>query len=140
MPVTRDVVDIELNKEPIQVKTTSRLGSDDKIDIVFQLEDTTTSLIIHFGDSISYVIEGCSEGEVRGNPVPMAIAKMWTVRKMESAIVIECNDVLVLEYTFASSGDGLCGELWGQDVSHFFFTGDDTASKEFRIVGEGIRA
>ena len=64
---------------------------------------------------------------------PVEIDKIWMITKTETALIITCNGVEVLNYLFADSLDTNCGPTWGKDVEQILFSSpQDTASDFYR--------
>ena len=80
---------------------------------------------------------GNCEDNYKDLPVqpPAEVDKSWTISKTETAIIITCNDVEVLNYLFAdSSGDECVTKLGG--VEEIKFASYDTASDQFYYSGK----
>eukprot|EP00116_Pleurobrachia_bachei_P006279 sb/3466541/ len=65
---------------------------------------------------------------------PVEVEKVWKFTKTETALIITCNNVEVLNYLFADSLDSSCVQKWGGDVVKEikFDSGSDTASDFYR--------
>ena len=98
---------------PIQMKTSSELGSDDVIEVDRYTEELFTSgtygggVIIKFASKAQFCIYGCTQ-MAWSNPVfkdlpvapPTELNKIWTFTKTSSALIVTCNGVEVLNYEF----------------------------------------
>jgi hypothetical protein len=131
-------VQFDLKTHPLQIQTKSRLGSDDRIAVRFRGEDSVIgSLTINFGREPTYMISRCTETEKKFLSLPNSNTKLWTIRKSDNFLTVECNDELVLEYEFDSSNSDQCSTSWSRDVESIIFLSLDTASVKFRAVGTG---
>eukprot|EP00116_Pleurobrachia_bachei_P017962 sb/3478224/ len=53
---------------------------------------------------------------------PVEVDKIWTITKINTALIITCNGVEVLNYVFADSSNSDCVSRWGgSDVEQIFF-------------------
>ena len=120
----------DLEGTPLQIRTDSAVGSDDYILIV-----TDVGIIgVKFDDSIEYAINSCTSNW-RDLPVqpPVEVDKIWTINKTETAFIITCNGVEVLNYLFADSSKTSCATTWGGDVvENIEFKSTETASDFYR--------
>ena len=64
--------------------------------------------------------------------LPAAQDKIWTITKSATALTIECNDVVVVNYLYSDSSDDDCVTKLSQDVEKIWFHSTDTASDEYR--------
>ena len=87
------------------------MGSDDKIFVGLYDKDSghVGNVVVKFSSTMMYWIFYCSDGatELPVQP-PKEVDKIWTIAKTETAIVITCNDVEVLNYLFADSPRNKC--------------------------------
>eukprot|EP00116_Pleurobrachia_bachei_P007230 sb/3467492/ len=66
---------------------------------------------------------------------PQEVDKIWTIRKTNTTLNIECNGVEVLNYQFSDSSLDDCVKQWGGDVVAIEFSSyDDTASDSYRAA------
>ena len=130
----------DLETTPLQIKTDSTAGSGERIIVaVFNKDNNWLSNVgVTFSSSMQYWINVC--GAVKHLPVkpPVEVDKIWTVIKTDTAIIITCNGVEVLNYLFADSSNSDCITKLGNDVvEKIAFHSDDTAS-EFYKAGKGL--
>ena len=102
--------------------------------------DKVKSHILYMGfqyeSTIAYWIQPCTPGSSRTSlPVqPMGKGeKIWTFTKTETAMIITCNGVDVLNYQFSDSSETNCVPELGRDVEYIRSYGADTyyrASKD----------
>nr|AFK75437.1 putative secretory peptide-27 [Pleurobrachia bachei] len=63
---------------------------------------------------------------------PSEVIKIWTITKTDTALIITCNGVEVLNYLFTDSTDSLCGPLAQPDsVEEIHFSGDHDQASDF---------
>ena len=94
---------------------------------------------VRFQSSIRYWINYCNDYDTLVLQLPVEADKIWTIIKTETALIITCNGVEVVNYLFADSSDERCVTRWGGDVVEIQFQGSDsdTASEYYR-AGKGI--
>lgn len=118
------------------------MGSGDKSIIYFWDDEVIAGILtISFDNALSYHLSSCTTESIQGIAVPSNINKgrqLWTIRKSEKLLTIECNDALVLQYKFADSENEECVSKWREDILAIEFSSLDDASVLFRIVGKGI--
>ena len=74
---------------------------------------------VRFTSPIQYSIEHCTSTVYWINfPVqpPYEVDKIWTIRKTDTALIMECNEVEVLNFQFSDSSEWYCEDYWGGDV------------------------
>eukprot|EP00116_Pleurobrachia_bachei_P008094 sb/3468356/ len=148
--VERDVeIPWDLEGTPLQIKTDSILGSNDKITVRMYNKDSSnvrlfndsasswiSSVVMTFSSPVQYKIERCI-GDFTDLPVqpPVEVETIWTIAKTETALIITCNDVEVLNYLFADSSNSKCVSVVGGNVVNVIsFTKHDTASTFYRAA------
>ena len=126
---------------PLQIKTDSLVGSGDKISI-----DMKRANIFHEGigiklsSPVKFWMAHCNsvgDYEVYTDlPVqpPEEVDKIWTFIKTNSALMVTCNHVEVLNYKFAKGEFENCVSQWGGDTTDVirFDKNWDTASDFYR--------
>ena len=126
---------------PLQIKTNSVLGSGDKSIIYFWDDEIIAGILtIAFDSELVYHLSSCTDESVQGIAVPTNLSdggQLWTIRKSDKLLTIECNDALVLQYKFTSSGNENCVSKWSEDILAIEFSSLDNASALFRIVDKG---
>ena len=131
----------DLEATPLQIKTDSTLDSDDEIRVKMFFKDNSAigGVIVGFSSTVQYYIGYCTDPTDLPVQPPVEVDKIWTINKTETAFIITCNNVEVLNYLLADSSNGNCVTQWGGDVveeikfSIYF----DTASDFYR-AGEGL--
>ena len=112
------------------------MGSDEKI-IVSIYKDTGPNSImgLRFSSKMQYAINHCIS-DYKDLPVqpPVEVDKVWMITKTETALIITCNNVEVLNYLFKDGSGSKCVTKWGGDiVEKIQFPKDkDTASDFYR--------
>jgi hypothetical protein len=90
--------------------------------ILVQMYDKDSSSIgmvkVYFEPQMGYDIAFCTSVWFTELPVqpPGEVEKIWTIAKTETAIIITCNGVEVLNYLFADSSMSDCVPRWDGDV------------------------
>ena len=64
---------------------------------------------------------------------PEEVEKIWTITKTETALIVTCNNVEVLNYLFADSPKSNCVKMASKDVGYIKFDKQyDKHSKFYR--------
>eukprot|EP00116_Pleurobrachia_bachei_P011889 sb/3472151/ len=94
------------------------------------------SVVVKFSSPYQYRIDECNFNTDLPVQPSEHVEKIWTFAKTETALIISCNDVGVLNYLFADSPYNDCVNRWGGDiVGMIWFDSDtDTASDFYRAV------
>ena len=125
-----DYIPWNLKRTPLQIKTSSPLNTDKLIGVGLMAEEGAYfgGICIKFGHTaIQYWLDGCTTellndspppGTYRDLPVqpPSEVDKIWTFNVTESAVVINCNGVEVLNYNLSRSSYDSCVD-WTLDSS-----------------------
>eukprot|EP00116_Pleurobrachia_bachei_P016637 sb/3476899/ len=76
-----------------------------------------SNVYVMFYSSMQYIIRRCTISS-RDLPVqpPVEVDKIWKITKTETAIIITCNDVEVVNFLFADSSNSACTPALGGDV------------------------
>ena len=128
----------DLERTPLQIKTNSTVYTD-MIFVGMYNKDNTKISYVFVRLSSAYYIGDCSTTYTH-LPVkpPEEVEKIWTIAKTETAIIITCNGVEVLNYLFTDSLYSDCvSRLGGDVVAKIKFISIDTASNSFR-AGMGV--
>ena len=99
-------------------------------------------MVVTFSSPMQYFIFACTPGNAHIDlPVqpPVEVDKIWTIIKTETAIIVSCNGVEVLNYLFADSSDDRCVPRWGGGVEQIRFIDSDSASDYYR-AGEELNS
>ena len=109
----------DLEGTPLQIKTDSTPGSDERIRVGMYGTGNTGlgAIAVRFSSPIRYWIGYCMN-DPTDLPVqpPEEVDMIWTIIKTETAIIVRCNDVEVLNYRFADSSLGTCVSTKQGDV------------------------
>ena len=136
----------DLEGTPLQIKTDSTVGSDERIRVSMYNKDSSFigsyigNVVVEFSSTVQYYIGYCTT-DWTDLPVqpPVEVDKIWTITKTETAIIITCNNVEVLNYLFANGSDSRCNQTWGGDVvEEIRFSGDFDTASDFYKAGEGL--
>eukprot|EP00116_Pleurobrachia_bachei_P007423 sb/3467685/ len=142
--VERDVDDVyfpwDLEGTPLQIKTDSVAGSDEEVKMnTFEKDGSfIASVFVKFSSPYQYKIGYCNfETDLPVQP-PEEVEKIWTFVKTDTAFIISCNDVEVLNYLFAIADSPInnCVNRWSGDIVGMIQIDDDTdtASDFYRAV------
>eukprot|EP00116_Pleurobrachia_bachei_P007295 sb/3467557/ len=135
--VQRDnsIIPWDLESTPLQIKTDSTTGSDENIYLTLTGNNGNpiSDIVVKFNSpAFVYQIYYCTGSQLTDLP-PVEVDKTWTLSKTETAWIITCNGVEVLNYLFADSSESNCAAKWGGDVvEEIMFTRHDTASDFYR--------
>jgi hypothetical protein len=136
-------IPVDLEIKEIQIRTISKINSGHKIDLRFFTSDSGNgNIFIYFQEPMMYHLGWCTKdfSKDRFDRAPTITKQtIWRIMKdQKTKLLIWCNDVLVLTYTFKDSlRTSDCVRTYGQDTTRMKFTNADTASKEYRIL-EGM--
>ena len=133
----------DLEGTPLQIKTDSALGSGEEIYVVMYDKDGSYigAVGVKFSSTVQYGISSCTSSwpDLPVQP-PVEVDKIWTITKTETAFIITCNDVEVLNYLFADSSRSDCVTKWGGDVvEEIWFRSSDDASDFYRAGKNEIK-
>ena len=131
----------DLEETPLQIKTDSTTGSSNMPNmIVVNLNDMNgdrnNGLVFWFTSPMTYIIAACTKsGDLPVQP-PVKVEKIWTITKTETAWIITCNNVELVNLLFTESSDVRCASTWdGNIVKGITFSMNgaaDTASDFYR--------
>ena len=130
----------DLEGTPLQIKTDSILGSDEQIYVKMNGMDNKYIgyVYVKFSSQMQYRIAYCIYGwtDLPVEP-PAEVDKIWTITKTETALIITCNEVEVLNFLFADiSSMSICVSRWGGSVvEQIEFGNFDTASDFYKAAG-----
>ena len=135
----------DLEEKPLQIKTDSKLqlgiGEIEKISVFMYVKESTSYfsyVAVKFTSIMQYRIGYCTGNTSPDLPVqpPVEADKIWTFTKSETALIITCNNVEVLNYLFTDGSYNSCFPKWGVDVVEqiLFHSTTDTASDFYNGV------
>eukprot|EP00116_Pleurobrachia_bachei_P007028 sb/3467290/ len=130
-------IPLDLEGTPIQIKTDSTLGSEQRIWLnVFDKDGVyISSVSVWFKSPIQYQILYCTAWTDLPVQPPADVEKIWTFTITKTALTITCNNVEVLNYLFADSSLSDCVTNLSSDggVEKIMFSStSDTASDFYR--------
>ena len=133
------VIPWDLEALSLQLKTDSSLGSNERIDVQMYKDSSYISNVeMYFSSPMQYWIQFCTNAIDLPVQPPVEVDKIWTIIKTETAIIVTCNGVEVLNYLFADSSYSDCVPKWGGDVvERIIFQIHDSASNFYR-AGRGL--
>ena len=130
----------DLEALSLQLKTDSTLESGERIDVQMYTDGSYIGNVeVYFSSTMQYWIQYCTSGRTN-LPVqpPVEVDKIWTITKTDTAWIITCNGVEVLNYLFADSSYSDCVPKWGGDVvERIIFQSSDKSSNFYR-AGRGL--
>ena len=128
-------MDYSIGAVPLQLRTNSRLGSNDVLVIRFKSRDQEPSLKIIFSDTPAYQISSCT-----GGPVDFTMSDgeehVWTVYKRGGSLNLLCEGEQIFNYLFKDSSIDGCAEKFSF-VEAFAVGSDDTATDQYRADPRG---
>ena len=143
--VRHQFIDYDLEAHPLQIKTDSKTGSDEYINLIMYTEESDKIenysdlgyLYIKFSNPASYWVKHCQDWQDI-TTLPSEQNKIWTFTKTSTNLIIDCNGVKVITINFKAA-NSKCATKWSQDVVKIAFwksgyTTDDTASDEYRMA------
>ena len=137
------LIDFDLENTPLEIKTNSTVGSNNKLDLELYTakELMAGNIFIRFYKPVpQYSIFPCGHYTNFSTDPPSVADKIWRItltRTVTPRIVIHCNEVEVLNFTLSNSTCG--GSLWSYywnrvPVVKITFYEDDTASNSYRAA------
>ena len=134
-------IEYDLEEHPLQIKTDSVVGSNEKVGVrLYTSEEAYISrILLRFDATPKLYINRCTSGSITF-PVdlPTGQNKIWTITKTTTALKIECNDVVVLDYLYTEFINSDCVAKFSKDVEKIWFTSSDDASDEYRQEPIGV--
>ncbi|KAL5251950.1 hypothetical protein ACHWQZ_G014927 [Mnemiopsis leidyi] len=136
---------VDLETTPLEIKTNSTIGSEDKIDLRFYNSqgEYAGGIMITLSSPSKYYLNWCSPSQTSFlNNLPAAVDKVWRISLNKTSgirLQIHCNKVEVLIFLLS---DGTCGrknwrDYWTRDVERIAFSSDDSASDFYRRFKPG---
>ena len=125
----------DLEATPLQIKTDSTLGSSELMIVYMHNKDMKfiSTVRVKFSSPMQYLVLYCISWTDLPIQPPVEVDKIWTITKTETALIITCNNVQVLNYLFADSSDSRCVTKMGGDVvEQIKFNSNDKASDFYR--------
>jgi len=125
-----------LEKEPLQIKTNSAVGSGESLNVWLQNSEkgyATGGLQVNFKARPEYSIHNCHNFmRPFPSPLPADINKVWTLTEIGNEITVTCNDEVLVTLVLS---DETCDEFpnwanyWGWPTDKIYFHPTyDTAS------------
>ena len=136
-------INYDLENSPLQIKTDSEVGSDEKVDVRFYSGSSFTGgVYLSFISPPLYFLLTCSTSWTyfpTDRDLPSETDKVWTITKSkvsdEIRVIIHCNDKEVLNVVLSDTtcSESSWSERWSKDVDKIIFHPSyDTASDYYR--------
>ena len=132
-------IDADLENSPLEIKTDSSLGSDEKVDVNFITSERFLAgrIILHFSSTPQYELRYCTSRTNFPTKLPTDTNKVWRITLTRTSgirLVINCNEVEVLNFLLSDKTckDSSWNYYWSKDVEKIFFDSEDTASDYHR--------
>ena len=135
-------VNFDLENSPLQMKTDSAVGSNEKVFVTFYSGSSSAGgVVLSFSSSPQYQLIECNSSPLNfPTDLPSETDKVWTITKDsrvsdEIRVVINCNDKEVLNVVLSDTtcSDRRWSENWSKDVDKInFHSSSDTASDFYR--------
>ena len=131
-----------LETTPLQIKTDSTAGSEEKVGVYFFTAGgyTAGSVWLYFSSPPQYLLNYCTTSRTDlPSTLPSDRNKVWVITKLPGPrLTVQCNGVKVLDLTFS---DDTCSTFrkdwstyWTRQVEQIYFYSGDTASEEYRAA------
>ena len=130
----------DLENSPLQIKTNSEDGSDEKGRVWFYTAggDNAGGVNLYFKSRPQYYISGCST-EIIDFPtsLPTETDRIWTITHSRTSgtvrLIIHCNNKEVLNVLLSGTicGYSFWSKVWSRDVQRIKFPSTDTASESY---------
>ena len=127
--------DLVLATTPLEITTSSALGSGDELKVSFFTSsgDKAGFINIKFSKSLKYDIGECTADWVKFETSEEE-EKTWLISKDEDSVTISCNGEEVVDFVFSESKKKGCEGTWSGEASQIKFAAVDTATVSFRAV------
>ena len=134
-------INYDLENFPLQVKTNSRAGSDQKVWVDFYTigGDYAGGVILYFTSPPKYLLGPCTPRNNYPIALPSETDRIWRIQVSKTSdvrVTIHCNNKEVLNVVLS---DAFCIDnkwrCWSRDVQKAKFNAVDTAS-DFYIPGK----
>ena len=135
------LIDFNLEKYSLNIKTDSTIGSNDVVHVQFRTSQGyyAGALKLYFFSTPQYWIGACSSGNTNfPTNLPPGKDKVWRVTLTRTSgirLVVHCNEEEVLN---ALMSDSTCGSndwstsYWSKEVAKIMFLSGDTASDYYQ--------
>ena len=137
-------IDYDLENSPLQIKTNSEVGSDEKVKVRYYDDKGgyAGGITLSFKSYPVYDLWTCSSNNGFPAELPTETDKIWTLsltRTSSVKLVIHCNDKEVVKVVLSDTtcGDPSWSTYWSRDVGKIQFANANTAADYYRS-GEDI--
>ena len=127
-------IEWDLVKTPIQIKTSSTLGSGNLIGI--DMFTANKSYIGGIGiklddNGLKYWLDECNSYTDFPVQPTNEVDKIWTFTITETAVIINCNGVELLNYQFEDSNENTCKNWVEKECKYIVFLSNYNTASEF---------
>ena len=134
------LVNYDLENSPLQIRTDSLIGSDEKVVLYFHTAggDMAGGVGLYFTSSPQYWLRYCTTSRTNfPTALPTETDKIWTIALIKTSgirLIIKCNNKEVVNVLIsdASCGYSDWSEMWSRDVGKIQFGSSETASDYYR--------
>jgi hypothetical protein len=134
------LIDYDVENTPLEIKTNSEVGSNEKMDVYFRSAQGIIAfqIVIFFKSTVQYWIGYCSTSAKKfPTTLPSAKEKVFRItlnRKSGIRLKIECNEEEMVNVLISGTTctDSRWSKYWSRDVEKIQFFSDDTASDGYR--------
>ena len=103
------MIEYDLEKFPLEIKTDSEIGSGDVINVCFYVSsetnvenwETVGHIQILFADPMKHRISSCRTYTTFDVAVPVEKIKIWVLTKTSARLLVTCNSVEVVNIEFS---------------------------------------
>ena len=142
-------INTDLETTPLEIKTDSTLGSEDRVDVRFftTQREIAGVVFIDFSSTPQYWLYYCTSSPTNfPSNLPSEVDKIWSIKLDKTAgirVKIHCNGVEVVNILIS---DNTCDtsywrnwrKYWSRDVEYINFSVYDTASDYCRAGKQGM--
>ena len=142
--IRKEKISLDLESFPLEIKTTSELGSRAHFKLSFYSVQGANAgtILIWFTDPAQYQLLGCTKNKIWTKfptNFPSALDRVWRITLTRSsgtkAVVIHCNEVELVNTQLSESAcvNTDWSSVWNTDVAQIQFSPHDTVSDSYRL-------
>lgn len=139
-------IPFDLESDPLQVSTDSKIGSGERIWVQFSRSDNFgfVGITVDFAESPRYSLGSCKNSEIPLNKLSKEDNRIWTIEKVDKRLRLSCNGIEIFDFDTNLSTVDTCRNSWSNDFAYVRFIGEsvnsypiDTASDYYRKYTPG---